>query len=144
MAEQLPPPDPNQDIGTNTSTTQNTSSLVLEPLKPLGQQIFFFQPNETHVICPEQWVIPTLRPYYKIGDDEEIHEQQRQAIQLAIKGLGMMSLENASHLTRSQYKTRVLKDYFSMLDQFLTNFKVTETKPGDSRNSKTVYEYEGI
>ncbi|THU92533.1 hypothetical protein K435DRAFT_800417 [Dendrothele bispora CBS 962.96] len=116
MSEQVPPPEPNQEAGTNTATTQNTPGFVLDPLKPLGQRVFFFQLNRTHAIRPEQWVIPTIC-------------------------LGMTGLDNVPHLTRSQYKTRVLKDYFSMLDRFLTNFKVTETKPGDSKNNRTVYSF---
>ncbi|THU86126.1 hypothetical protein K435DRAFT_868587 [Dendrothele bispora CBS 962.96] len=134
MTDQIPvpPPESNQDR-TSGSTTTNIPELAVEPLKPIPRQVFFFQPDSAHPIRQEPWIIPTLRPLYKIGDNEAVHERQRFAIQYAVKGLGITTIENVQHPARSQYRARVLRDYFTMLDKFLTSFKVTDIRPDEIR-----------
>ncbi|THU81518.1 hypothetical protein K435DRAFT_873256 [Dendrothele bispora CBS 962.96] len=131
MTEQAPASTPNPNSNSNTpALTTPIPEFPTEPLRPI--------PSD-HSIRQEPWNILTLRPYHKIGDNEIIHERQQLAIQYAIRGLGMATIENISHLTRSQYKTKVLQDYLSMLDKFLATFKVTDMKPDGPKNNKTVY-----
>ncbi|KAK7444340.1 hypothetical protein VKT23_015352 [Stygiomarasmius scandens] len=122
------------------SITSESTEFVTEPLRPLEDRLFVFKlPDDNHPLEYSTAVMPTLRPYYKIGDNEDIHERRKLAIQYAVNGLGMTAIANAPHPTRSQYKTKVLKDYFDTLDHLLSSLKLTYTKPGEERNNKAVY-----